>query len=135
MAHRHPLRRGARGLSRSRPRSGQPVRSRDRNALDSSLVTPQDPRRPSEPVRTCIGCRKRAAKSELLRVVAGAGTVVPDPGGSAPGRGAHLHPSLACFELAERKRAFGRALRHDAGSGAGALDLAGLREHLTTPVR
>ena len=35
------------------------------------------------PVRTCIGCRRRAAKSELLRVVAGSDThgqpaVVPD---------------------------------------------------------
>lgn len=85
------------------------------------------------PVRTCIGCRERAAKSELLRIVAGSGTVVPDPDGSAPGRGAHLHPTLACFELAERKRAFSRALRHDVAGPAGQLDLAGLRQHLTHP--
>ena len=57
--------------------------------------------------------------------------MVPDPGGSAPGRGAHLHPTLACFELATRKRAFARALRHDAGRGQGALDLAGLEQYLT----
>jgi predicted RNA-binding protein YlxR (DUF448 family) len=57
--------------------------------------------------------------------------VVLDPGGSAPGRGAHLHPSLACFELAERKRAFTRALRHDAAGGRGALDLTELKQHLT----
>jgi uncharacterized protein len=28
-----------------------------------------------------------------------------------PGRGAHLHRDLACLELAERRRAFPRALR------------------------
>lgn len=70
----------------------------------------------SGPVRTCIGCRERAAKSELLRVVVGQGpdgrvTVVPDPSSTAPGRGAHLHPTARCHELAVRRRAFSRALR------------------------
>jgi len=62
--------------------------------------------------------------------------VVPDPGGTAPGRGAHLHPTLECFELAERKRAFARALRHNAAGrgGTGPLSLAGLREYLTASV-
>ena len=68
------------------------------------------------PVRTCIGCRERAAKRDLLRVVAGQDTdghpaVVPDPDGTAPGRGAHLHPTTACYDLAVRRRAFTRALR------------------------
>lgn len=57
--------------------------------------------------------------------------MVPDPDGSAPGRGAHLHPTLACFELAGRRRAFTRALRYDAGTG-GALELAELEQYLTT---
>jgi len=62
--------------------------------------------------------------------------VVPDPGGTAPGRGAHLHPTLECFELAERKRAFARALRHDAGGrgGTGPLSLAVLRKYLASSV-
>jgi uncharacterized protein len=88
------------------------------------------------PVRTCIGCRERAAKRELLRVVAGTDAenqaswlVVPDPSGTAPGRGAHLHPNPQCLALAERKRAFSRALRHDAGV-RGALSLDRLREYL-----
>jgi hypothetical protein len=72
-------------------------------------------------VRTCVGCRKRAAKSELLRVVAGdrgAGPeVVPDPQRRAPGRGAHLHPTPDCLELALRRRAFPRALRTQAAGG------------------
>ena len=72
------------------------------------------------PVRTCIGCRERAAKSELLRVVAGSDAqdhpvVVPDPQAVRPGRGAHLHPTTACYDLAVRRRAFARALRSGAG--------------------
>ena len=68
------------------------------------------------PVRTCIGCRERAAKHELLRVVVGTGSdgqpaAVPDPDGTAPGRGAHLHPTSECYDLAVRRRAFSRALR------------------------
>ncbi|HYO41064.1 MAG TPA: YlxR family protein [Nocardioidaceae bacterium] len=72
-------------------------------------------------VRTCVGCRQRATKSELLRVVAGdrgAGLeVVPDPAGRAPGRGAHLHPTSACLELALRRRAFARALKTEGPGG------------------
>ena len=68
------------------------------------------------PVRTCVGCRARAAKSELLRVVVGSDAqghpaLCPDPAGTAPGRGAHLHPTPACYDLAVRRRAFSRALR------------------------
>ena len=89
------------------------------------------------PLRTCIGCRERTTKRELLRIVAGTDAeaqppgwfVVADPRGTAPGRGAHLHPTAACLALAERKRAFTRALRHDAVS-RGALSLEKLRQHL-----
>jgi uncharacterized protein len=63
------------------------------------------------PVRTCVGCKGRAAKSSLLRVVATGDVIVPDPQARQPGRGAYLHPSLACFEQAQRRRAFTRALR------------------------
>ena len=66
-------------------------------------------------MRMCIGCRERASKPELLRVVAvgdATGTVLtPDLPGSAGGRGAHLHPTVACLDLAVRRKAFGRALR------------------------
>ncbi|MEZ0581083.1 YlxR family protein [Nocardioides sp. MH1] len=73
-----------------------------------------------EPVRTCIGCRERAARSELLRVIAGSGTdglpaATPDPDGTAPGRGAHLHPTPGCYDLAVRRKAFSRALRVQGG--------------------
>jgi uncharacterized protein len=63
------------------------------------------------PVRTCIGCRERAAKSSLLRLVATGDEVIPDPQARLPGRGAYLHPSLECLGLAQRRRALPRALR------------------------
>jgi predicted RNA-binding protein YlxR (DUF448 family) len=53
--------------------------------------------------------------------------VVPDPQGTAPGRGAHLHPTTACYELAVRRKAFGRALRIQGGQ-PGKLDSAAV-EH------
>ena len=44
---------------------------------------------------------------------------VPDPAATRPGRGAHLHPASACYELAVRRRAFGRALRVATGLDSG----------------
>jgi len=90
------------------------------------MVSPPESNRVSRPVRTCVGCRKRAAKEELLRVVAddlGDGPeVIPDPRGHAPGRGAHLHPTPECLELALRRRAFARALRVPNGLGSRRLE-------------
>ncbi|MCX4905002.1 YlxR family protein [Streptomyces sp. NBC_00878] len=63
------------------------------------------------PERTCVGCRERAAKIDLLRTVATEGECVPDPRGTLPGRGAYVHPALVCLDLAVRRRAFTRALR------------------------
>ena len=81
----------------------------------------------AHPVRTCVGCRKRTTPHDLLRVVAqpdGNGfTAVPDPDRRLPGRGAHLHPTVECLELALRRRSLGKALR--AGPG---IDTARLEE-------
>ncbi|MFE7181630.1 YlxR family protein [Streptomyces erythrochromogenes] len=74
------------------------------------------------PERTCVGCRERAAKSDLLRIVAIEDECVPDPRGTLPGRGAYMHPAVVCLDQAVRRRAFPRALR-----SAGALDTANLR--------
>jgi predicted RNA-binding protein YlxR (DUF448 family) len=67
------------------------------------------------PVRTCVGCRRQAAKSDLLRVVAvqsPTGVIVEaDRRALRPGRGAYLHPDRACLDLALRRRALPRALR------------------------
>ena len=66
-----------------------------------------------EPVRTCLGCRKRADKSSLLRVVARDGEVVADQSATLSGRGAWVHPALECVEVSIARKAFGRALRVD----------------------
>lgn len=64
------------------------------------------------PERTCVGCRGKGPKSELLRVVSDArGGAILDPSGSAPGRGAYVHREMGCAEAALRTRAFARALR------------------------
>ncbi|MFH8475285.1 YlxR family protein [Streptomyces sp. NPDC018000] len=63
------------------------------------------------PERTCVGCRERAAKSELLRIVADGDVCVPDPRGTLPGRGAYVHPVPVCLDLAVRRRAFPRAFK------------------------
>ena len=68
--------------------------------------------------RTCVGCRRRDVRSALLQVVAErtdtgeyVARVVADPRLRLPGRGAWLHPTPECLDLALRRRAFGRALR------------------------
>ncbi len=55
----------------------------------------------------------------------GLAAVVPDPRRTAPGRGAHLHPSAVCYDLAVRRKAFARALR-----APGGLNAAPVAEHL-----
>jgi Predicted nucleic-acid-binding protein implicated in transcription termination len=64
-----------------------------------------------EPVRTCLGCRQRAPRPSLLRVVVRDGRVAVDAAARLPGRGAWVHPDPGCVDAAIRKRAFGRALR------------------------
>ncbi|MEO6505985.1 MAG: YlxR family protein [Terrimesophilobacter sp.] len=66
-----------------------------------------------EPVRTCLGCRARADKCSLTRVVARAGEVVVDHSATLPGRGAWVHPTLECVEKALTRNALGRALKAD----------------------
>lgn len=64
------------------------------------------------PERTCVGCRSKSSKRTLLRFVrTSGGAVTLDPGGSAPGRGAYIHPDAACAEPALERGALARALR------------------------
>lgn len=82
------------------------------------------------PLRTCIATRQQLPATGLLRLCArphGDGiAIIPDPQACLPGRGAWILPSMQAFQLAERKRAFGRALRV-----SGQLDLNPLRDYLS----
>lgn len=68
-----------------------------------------------QPVRMCVGCRQRAGRVELVRVVAGHGDNGPelavDVAKTMPGRGAWLHPQADCVSAAVRRRALSTALR------------------------
>lgn len=65
-----------------------------------------------DPERTCVGCRIKARKAELLRIVRGPGAIpLVDPTGTAPGRGAYVHRSRDCARAALARGALGRALR------------------------
>ena len=75
-----------------------------------------------------MGCRTRATQSALLRVVAaGVGDqpprLTPDPDRRLPGRGASVHLDPRCVDLADKRRAFPRALRLP-----GPLDAGPVRE-------
>nr|WP_281286318.1 YlxR family protein [Oryzihumus leptocrescens] len=78
-----------------------------------------------------MGCRSRDDRSSLLRVVAVWNeqehqlVAHPDPRRRLPGRGAWLHPTPECLELAVRRRAFARALRVKAP-----LDTSRVRAHV-----
>jgi predicted RNA-binding protein YlxR (DUF448 family) len=63
----------------------------------------------THPVRTCVGCGRKAPQSELLRFVAREGMLTP--GQREPGRGVYTCRRLACFERAVSQRAFARVLR------------------------
>lgn len=65
----------------------------------------------SVPLRTCVGCRRVVAQTELQRFVLVDGVVTPDPGRTAAGRGAWLHPDPNCVGLACRRGGFARAFR------------------------
>ncbi|MFT3899826.1 MAG: YlxR family protein [Gordonia sp. (in: high G+C Gram-positive bacteria)] len=69
------------------------------------------------PTRMCVGCRGRADRAQLVRLVATSGpagpVVVVDHRKTLPGRGAWLHPSTDCLSEAVRRRAFAPALRVD----------------------
>jgi uncharacterized protein len=62
------------------------------------------------PLRTCVGCRGRAPKRELLRLALVDGRVRPDVKAVAPGRGAYVHRQRACVEAAIARGALAKAL-------------------------
>jgi uncharacterized protein len=79
-----------------------------------------------EPERSCVGCRERAPKAELVRVARTPAGVRVDPHGIAPGRGAYVHRDPACVAAALRQGALASALR----TGLAQEELARLRKEM-----
>ena len=90
----------------------------------------------SGPVRTCVGCGRKAPQEELARYVllkgelpgkeelaryvsSPGGTLEPDPERRRPGRGAYTCRRAVCFERAAQRRAFSRTLRRTVTVPAG----------------
>lgn len=61
--------------------------------------------------RTCVGCRQRSQRANLLRIVSESNVLAFDQQKNMPGRGAWIHPSSDCLALAIQRNAFGRALK------------------------
>ncbi|MDO5662596.1 MAG: YlxR family protein [Brachybacterium sp.] len=81
------------------------------------------------PERTCVGCREKAPRDQLVRLVrdgspaGGAPEVRVDPQRSAPGRGAWLHDDARCLDLALRRGGLARSFRGRVGTAHLARDL------------
>ena len=57
------------------------------------------------PVRTCIGCREKKKKEEMIWLAQGpAGVVVVNGKKPHQGRGFYLCPDLRCLNLAKKRR-------------------------------
>jgi len=66
-----------------------------------------------DPVRTCVGCGRKAPQRELIRFVAPDGLLRRDDARRTPGRGAYTCARPACFVRAAANRAFARTLRRN----------------------
>jgi len=55
---------------------------------------------PHIPIRTCIGCKIKRAKSELIKIVKNNNQIEVDKTGKIEGRGAYICDSIECFEKA-----------------------------------
>jgi len=99
-------------------------------------------RRKHVPLRSCIACRAKLPKRELIRVVrTPGGTLEIDPKGKQAGRGAYLCRKLQCCETALQPGRLSQALkcRVDATEVAALKDSVSSLieetavEHLTAP--
>ena len=64
------------------------------------------------PIRTCIGCRGKFPKEDLLRFVRdAAGNLQTDPTGKLLGRGAYVCQSQACINITFKSQRINTHLR------------------------
>ncbi|MBM3119112.1 MAG: YlxR family protein [Chloroflexi bacterium] len=63
------------------------------------------------PERSCIACREKRPKVELIRLVCNASVVEIDPKGKKAGRGVYLCPTRECWETGLKSNRLEYALR------------------------
>jgi hypothetical protein len=64
------------------------------------------------PLRTCIACRQKRPKRDLIRVVRTPdGSIQVDPRGKQAGRGAYVCASRPCWDIVLAENRLGRALK------------------------
>jgi len=74
----------------------------------------QGGRRKHVPLRTCIACRQKRSKREMIRVVRTPdGSLLIDPKGKHPGRGAYVCLAEGCLDTALEPARLRRALECD----------------------
>lgn len=66
------------------------------------------------PVRTCIGCKCKKPKKELIRIIrTPEGKIEIDKTGKKSGRGAYLCSNVKCLDIAFRENSLNRSLKQD----------------------
>lgn len=65
------------------------------------------------PQRTCVSCREKREKRDLVRIVLNKdGSVTVDPTGKAPGRGAYLCRNAECIKKELKAHRLANGLKH-----------------------
>lgn len=68
----------------------------------------------TDPLRSCLGCRKVMPKHDLLRFVLDPeGNLFPDVSRKLPGRGAYTCYSSICLDSALKKKQFSRSFKQE----------------------
>ncbi|MBQ7794804.1 MAG: YlxR family protein [Clostridia bacterium] len=63
------------------------------------------------PERMCVGCRKKTAKSDLIRIVQTADGICVDKKQNITARGVYICKNVQCIALAKKKKALSRQFR------------------------
>lgn len=65
------------------------------------------------PLRKCVACQEMIPKKSLIRVVRTPDEqILIDITGKKSGRGAYLCSRISCFQLAKKKKALDKSLKH-----------------------
>ena len=93
------------------------------------------PKRRHVPLRSCVGCRSKKAKRELLRIVAQPdGGIAFDMGGKISGRGAYLCPACADNVDNVRRGRLEHTLRTAIADAQWLEVVAAMKKHIEAPI-